>query len=90
MDALRRYGVVGVGTALLIVGVVLLILQQPSGIGYASVDATGLAGSETAAADPMVPAIVAIVGLVLVAGGIGFLLGRRPGRAGRAQSRSNA
>ncbi|GMA91954.1 hypothetical protein [Homoserinibacter gongjuensis] len=88
MDALRRYGVVGVGTGLLIVGVVLLMLQQPSGFGYASVDATGLAGESTAP-DPTVPAIVAIVGLALLAGGIGFLLGRRPGRAARVQSRSN-
>jgi hypothetical protein len=89
VDALRRYGAVGVGTVLLIVGVVLLVLQQPSGFSYASVDATGLAG-EAATPDPTVPAIVAIVGLVLLAGGIGFLLGRRPGRAARAQSRSNA
>jgi uncharacterized membrane protein len=85
VDALRKYGAIGVGTALLIVGVVLLLVQQPSGFGYASVDATGLAGETPA--DPTVPAIVAIVGLVLVAGGVGFLLGRRPARL---QSRSNA
>ena len=74
---------------LLIVGVVLLVLQQPSGFSYASVDATGLAG-ETAVPDPTVPAIVAIIGLTLLAGGIGFLLGRRPGRPAPVQSRSNA
>lgn len=85
MDALRKYGAIGVGTALLIAGVVLLLVQQPSGFGYASVNATGLAGETPA--DPTVPAIVAIVGLVLVAGGVGFLLGRRPARL---QSRSNA
>jgi hypothetical protein len=44
VDALRKYGAIGVGTALLIAGVVLLLVQQPSGFGYASVDATGLAG----------------------------------------------
>ncbi|MDQ2698454.1 MAG: hypothetical protein M3Y46_06650 [Actinomycetota bacterium] len=86
MDALRKYGVVGVGAALLIAGVVVLLVQQPDGFGYASVDATGLAGA-AAASDPTIPVIVAIVGLVLVAGGVGFLLGRRPARV---QSRSNA
>ena len=70
---------------LLVAGIVLLLVQQPNGFGYASVDATGLAGESPA--DPTVPGIVAIVGLVLVAGGVGFLLGRRPARV---QSRSNA
>jgi len=90
---LRRYALVGVGTVLLVVGVVLLLVQQPSAFGYASVDAMGPA-LDLVAPDPTIPAIVAIVGLVLLAGGIGYLLGRRPGRhpgrAAAAQSRSNA
>jgi hypothetical protein len=88
VNALKTYGIVAAGAVLLVAGVIVLLSQQATAGGalvVSPVDATGPAG-EAAAPDPTLGLIVTGIGLVLLAGGVGFLFGRRVPRP--AQSRS--
>jgi len=86
MNIVRTYGIAVGGALLLVVGVVVLLSQQltTGGTVVSPVDATGPVPEPTAS-DPTLGILVALVGLVLVAGWVGFRIGRR-GQG--AQSRS--
>lgn len=87
MNALKTYGIVTAGAVLLVAGAIVLLSQQLStgeALVVSPVDATGPA-VEASAPDLTFGLVVTAVGLALLAGGAGFLIGRR---AARAQSRS--
>ncbi len=85
MNALKTYGVALAGAVLLVVGVIMLVSRQlVTDVAVSSVDATGPV-PEPSTSDPTLGVFIALVGLVLLAGWVGFRIGRR-GQA--AQSRS--
>jgi heme/copper-type cytochrome/quinol oxidase subunit 1 len=86
MTALRSYGVAAAGAALLVIGIVL-VTTQPMSFGWTAyaplTDVTFVPPFPTPAM--WLGGILAVTGLALLAGWVGFRLGRRarhPLRAG--------
>jgi heme/copper-type cytochrome/quinol oxidase subunit 1 len=82
MSAVRRYGVLAAGVLLLVIGVVI-VFSQPVSFGW-----TAYAPLSSVTVSPPWPTpatilggVVGVGGLALIAGWVGFRLGRRPPRS---------